>query len=238
MTVRREIACPYLPQLCSRARPGDLPQTTPAPERANGSCRKMEQVTKRQGHHDFLAAVRASGFPLILMSSWVVGGCVQVERFPSDIENTVALEPTLKFGVLQTEPEVRLLAGSLIGVEPIGSGVLLVTHHLPVVKQIAYPSFRPMETRPIAQFVLYYPGHIDPQGLRLGNKFIALAEKRDLTVTASDGVSRTIPYFVGRCLYIWKTGHHEISDLRDRYNQVYAPLEEDTYCTKATLPGP
>jgi hypothetical protein len=172
-----------------------------------------------------------------------MGACAPVEKFPSDIGKRVALQPTLEFGVLQMEPEVyrgggTLLAGSITAVEPISSGLLLVTQQLPVLQQVAYPSYRPMEATPTEQFVLFYPGHIDPQGLILGNKFIALADRRELVGVTIKGVSKTNPYYVATCLHIWKTGHNEISDFRDRYNQTYARLEEDTYCTKAVVPTP
>lgn len=175
--------------------------------------------------------------------TWTMAACAPVQRFPSDIEKRVVMEPTHEFGVLHMEPEVyrgggTLLAGTIIDVEPISSGVLLVTQRLPVLRQVDYPSYRPMETSPTDQSILFYPGHIDPQGLKLGNKFIALADPKEFPGVTIKGVSKSSRYFVASCLHIWKTGHNEISDFRDRYNQTYARLEEDTYCTKSVVPTP
>lgn len=175
-----------------------------------------------------------------------LGGCAAAPQFPAEVEKKIVIAP--EFGVLQAEPEVYrgrgiLLAGEVTGVEPISSGVLIVSQNLPVARQLTYPTYRPVETmepigRPAEQVVLFYPGHIDPQGLLLGNKFVAMAEVRDFRSVTIAGVSKTTPYFLASCLHVWKTGHQNIADFRDNYNQTYARLEEDTYCSRSTVPAP
>lgn len=93
---------------------------------------------------------------------------------------------------------------------------------------LAYPWYKPVEGgEPLAeQFLLSYPRPMDAQALRLGNKFIAVAE---LVGPSSDIVS-----FRARCLHVWKTGQNRIAELSDRFNQLYQALEEDTYCAPGT----
>lgn len=161
------------------------------------------------------------------------------QEYPTDLVKDA--EPNIEFKVLKAAPSayqgrVIQLAGEILQIESAGEGTVIWAQRKRLEEDPEYPGYRPVEIGddPPDQFFLYFKGHLDSQGQRLGNRFIAVAElivssgskdgkRKDLS--ASEQLS-----FRARCLHIWKTGHKKISAFPDRYNQVYAPLRQDTYC--------
>ena len=140
-----------------------------------------------------------------------------------------------EFGVLQAKTDVfkgRVvqLAGRIVGIEESASGTIILARELPVEK---HPVFGPAETNnPTSSFAVLYPGKVDSNALWFGNKFIVVAVADGEKTLAIDGIPRTEPYVVARCMHVWKTGAYGSYAIEDYPHTTdgYYPLEHQTYC--------
>jgi hypothetical protein len=142
-----------------------------------------------------------------------------------------------EFGVLQARTDVfkgRVvqLAGRIVGIEESASGTIIFARELPVEK---HPVFGPTETNrpPLSPtFAVLYPGRVDRNALWFGNKFIVVAVAQGQETFSIDGISRTEPYVIARCMHVWKTGEYGSYGIEDfpHTPDGYYPLEHQTYC--------
>jgi starvation-inducible outer membrane lipoprotein len=162
-------------------------------------------------------------------------GCSSGSLFPPETTNDAA---TPEFGVLQAKTDVfsgRVvqLAGRIVRVEESASGVTILAQELPVVN---HPTFGPKEpteiNKPASSFFISYQGKVDPKALWFGNKFIVVGVAEGQRTFAMDGIPRTKPYLVARCMHVWNTGGYGSYGIDDfPYTQDgYYPLEHQTYC--------
>jgi len=159
-------------------------------------------------------------------------GCSTGSLFPPDAIRDVA---TIQFGVLEARPDVftgRIiqLSGRIVGVEQSADGILIRAQELPMQE---HPVYGPAEdNKKTAEFAIKYSGKVDDSALWFGNKLVVVAVAQGSRPLTVDGVIRTAPYVVARCMHIWKTGEYgsygieEFPNLPDGY---YA-LEHQTYC--------
>ena len=123
-----------------------------------------------------------------------------------------------EFGVLQAKTDVfkgRVvqLAGRIVGIEKSASGTIILARELPVEK---HPVFGPAETnKPMKSFAVLYPGKVDRNALWFGNKFIVVAVADGQKTLAIDGIPRTEPYVIARCMHVWKTGAYGSYGIED-----------------------
>lgn len=168
------------------------------------------------------------------IASLLLAGCSTDPLFPP---GTMSDMSSPEFGVLQAKTDVfkgRVvqLAGRIVGVEESPGGTIIVAQELPVEK---HPVFGPAETtKPMPSFAILYPGKVDANALWFGNKFIVLAVAEGQKALAIDGISRTEPYVVARCMHVWKTGAYGSYGIEDYPHTTdgYYPLEHQTYCAR------
>jgi hypothetical protein len=159
-------------------------------------------------------------------------GCSTPTLFPPAATRDVA---PLDFGVLEAQPDVFRgravqLAGRIVGVEQSGSGILIRAQELPVEQR---PVYGPAETtKGTPEFAIMYPGKIDQKGLWFGNKLLVIAVAQGSQSVLVDGIPRTEPYVLARCMHIWKTGEYGTYGIEDfpHLTDGYYPLEHETYC--------
>ncbi len=143
----------------------------------------------------------------------------------------------MPFGVLQADADTYMgralmLGGEIVGTELTDEGILILVKNLPVAE---HPVYGPVETAEVTgeQFAILYPGRIDEEGLWFGNKVLVVAVVQgSKAMTIPDGIPRTQPYLVARCMHIWKTGEYgsyQISDFPHTTDGYYA-LPQETYC--------
>src|SRR5262245_58610015 len=161
-------------------------------------------------------------------------GCSTPAWFPS--EATRDSTPT-QFGVLEAKPDaftgrVVQLAGRIVGVEQSADGILIRAQELPMEK---YPVYGPAETnKGTVEFAILYPGKVDEKALWYGNKFVVVAVAKGSHPVAVDGIMRSAPYVVARCMHVWKTGEYGSYGIADfpHTTDGYYSLEQETYCAK------
>jgi hypothetical protein len=150
------------------------------------------------------------------------------------------LELNMQFKPLLTAPEaykgrIIHLAGEIVEIKSSNEegGIVLEAQRLWLAEHPEYPGFRPLELGddPHDMFVLWYPERLDPEAMRIGNKFVAVTR----IVTSPKAKQMKLLVFRAHCVHVWKTGEKKIAFFKDRYTQVYAPLEQETYCTEDGL---
>ena len=159
-------------------------------------------------------------------------GCSTPSLFPPEATRDAG---PIQFGVLEAKPDVfkgRVvqLAGRIVGVEQSANGILIRAQELPVEQ---YPVYGPAETKqPTSEFAILYAGKVDERALWFGNKLLVVAVAQGSRSMEVDGVSRTAPYVVARCMHVWKTGAYGSYGIEDypHLADTYYPLEHETYC--------
>ena len=153
--------------------------------------------------------------------------CSTPSLFPPEAKRDAV---PLQFGVLVAKPDVfkgRVvqLAGRIVGIDQSVDGILIRAQELPMD-----PASRPAEiAKGTPQFGIMYPGKVDEKALWLGNKLIVIGLAEGSQAIQVDGLMRTTPYVVARCMHIWKTGAYAIKDY-PHITDGYYPLEHQTYC--------
>ncbi|MBU6481518.1 MAG: Slp family lipoprotein [Nitrospirae bacterium] len=171
-------------------------------------------------------------FIIGIAATTVFVGCSTPSLFPPEATRDAA---PLEFGVLEAKPDVFKgravqLAGRIVGVEQSADGILIRAQELPLER---HPAYGPAETaRGTSEFAIMYPGTVDANALWFGNKLVVVAVAQGSHSVAVDGLTRTEPYVVARCMHIWKTGEYGSYGIEDFPNLTdgYYPLEHQTYC--------
>ena len=175
--------------------------------------------------------IKAAGLALGLVA------CAVAPEYPEMLGSDI--DPNFDFGAVRAALDqytgiVFQVAGEVLGIESGSDGIRVLARRRWIRSRPEYPGYEPMPVErrglPGDQFFLSYQGDMDAQALRLGNKFIAVAE------LAGEKDDRLV--FRCRCWHVWKTGHHRRADLADRYSQLYQAMEEDTYCAPARQDSP
>lgn len=164
----------------------------------------------------------------------VFGACAPAMQYPEPETLGSDINPNFDFGNVKSALEtyrgaVFQVGGEMVRVESRSDGVRIFAKRMLIQQQLKYPWYAPVELAgaPIDEFVVFYPGHVDGQGLMLGNKFIAAAE-----LVGTEKMDAQPLSFRVRCMHIWKTGQNRIAELPDKFIQLYQALEEDTYCAR------
>lgn len=169
---------------------------------------------------------------LVLSASVFVTACSTPLFSPSVTHDVTAME----FGMLQAQPDVFRgqvvqLGGRIVGAEETTEGVLIRVQELPVEKHPVYGTAEILF--PTVEFAILYPGKVDPAGIQFGNKLIVVALAKGSQAVNVEGVLRTEPYLVARCMHVWKTGEYGSYGIEDfpHTTDGYWPLQHETYCS-------
>lgn len=171
-------------------------------------------------------------YAIVFMGVLASVGCTTPRLFPPEATNNVA---SMEFGVLEAKPDVfkgRIvqLAGRIVGVESSTDGILIRAQELPLEQ---YPAYGPAETnKGTPEFAIMYRGKLDEKALWYGNKLVVVAMAQGSHLMDVDGVARTEPYVIARCMHVWKTGEYGSYGIDDfpHTTDGYYPLEHETYC--------
>lgn len=174
-----------------------------------------------------------TGLTLALM---VVIGCGPPQLFPKEIMRDV--DTKFDYNAWRAAPAKYVghtvqLGGWIVQAEVKKDGVLVVGMQLPIME---HPVYGPKGTgKRTGEFAFFYPGKLDPNALRAGNRFIVVGTTEKVRSIQVEDVPRTELFLLARCVHIWRTEGREISEYPYIGADYYA-LEEDTYCTSATQP--
>ena len=172
----------------------------------------------------------AVALPLAVLSATA---CTEPLFPPAAVKD---LDPTMQMGIFNPEADTYFkgqlgqVGGRIIMVTRVDDGVLVTADELPLIDHATNIS----ETaKSGGRFVLLYRGEIDKEALQRGNKFITIGIVEGTQQIPIDGIQRTLPYLIARCLHVWKTGTYDIADFPN-LTDGYTPLVRQTYC--ATSP--
>ena len=162
-----------------------------------------------------------------------VGGCSHPQIFPSDVMQDV--DPSFDFSRWRSLPNQALerkiqLGGSILQSERKDGNVTIVARQLPIVE---HPAYGPKDTGKLSgEFAIAFPGPVDPQFLRRGNRLIVVGTTKAPSVVVVDELPRNLPTMSAQCLHIWNTEGRDIADFQS-FGAGYETLPEETYCRKA-----
>lgn len=163
-----------------------------------------------------------------------LSACTQ-PLFPPDVTKT--LDPALQMDIFNPEAETYLtnhlvqVGGRILSVEKTDEGSVMTVEALPL-----NPS-RTMvvESAPsTGRFVLRYLQRLDPAALQPGNKLIVVGLLTGTSAVTIPSTRKPVPYLIARCLHVWNTGRHAISDF-PHLPTGYYPLRHETYCLNSPL---
>jgi len=180
-------------------------------------------------------------FPALMATACVlVSGCTAPPLFPP--KATEQLSPTFQFeawrdasptnpgGVSDSGTKVEL-GGRMVQSSRNGKGTVIVAEQLPIVK---HPVYGPAETeKPRTgdfEFAILYPGELEPQALRNGNRFVVVGMTNGRKPIIVNGVPKSEPYLVADCIHVWQTGRSDIAEFKEGVGGGYSSLPEKTYC--------
>lgn len=123
------------------------------------------------------------------------------------------------------------LGGRIVQASKNGKGIVIIAQQLPIVNRPAYGPAEPAQTRVgDYEFAFLYPGELDSQALRIGNKFIMVGTTSGRKPFVVGGVPKSEPYLVADCIHIWQTGRSEIASFQQDVGGGYSPLPQKTSC--------
>jgi starvation-inducible outer membrane lipoprotein len=80
------------------------------------------------------------------------------------------------------------------------------------------------------EFAFLYPGELEPQALRNGNRFVIVGTTTNRRPVVVNGVPKTEPFLIADCIHVWQTGRTEIAEFKEDVGGGFSPLPEKTYC--------
>ena len=138
--------------------------------------------------------------------------------------------PTTEAGKADSGLKVKL-GGRIVQASKNGKGTVIVAVQLPIVSSPAYGPAEPAQQRVgDYEFAFLYPGELEPQALRFGNKFIMVGTTSGRKPVIVNGVPKSQPYLVADCIHIWQTGRSEIASFKEGIGGGYSPLPQKTSC--------
>jgi hypothetical protein len=123
------------------------------------------------------------------------------------------------------------IGGRILSVEKTDEGSVMIVEALPLNDSKTMV----VESAPSpGSFVLLYNQRVYPAALQPGNKLIVVGLFNGPSTVTFTGARKPAPTVRARCLHIWNTGHHAISDFPN-LPAGYYPLRHDTYCLNNPL---
>jgi hypothetical protein len=185
-------------------------------------------------------------YPITLTAlavSAVLSGCTPHPLFPPQVMEKVS--PTFHFeawrdaspsnpaGKSDAGHKVEL-GGRIVQATQNGKGIVIVAEQLPIVKHPVYgPSEavkRDAKRAGEYEFAFLYPGKIESQALRIGNRFVMVGTTTSRRPVLVNGVPKTEPFLIAECVHIWQTGMSELAAFKESVGAGDATLPEKTYC--------
>jgi starvation-inducible outer membrane lipoprotein len=168
-----------------------------------------------------------------------LSGCADKRPFPPEVTEKVS--PTFHFEAWrdaspsnpsgQSASGLRVeLGGRIVQASKNGKGIVIVAEQLPIVTHPVYGPTEDVKRTGDFEFAFLYPGEIDSQDLRNGNRFIIVGTTTDRRPVLVNGAPKTEPFLIADCIHVWQTGRAEISEFKESVGGGYSPLPEKTYC--------
>jgi starvation-inducible outer membrane lipoprotein len=169
----------------------------------------------------------------------VLSGCAANTPFPSQVTEKVS--PTFQFEAWrdasptnpsgQSDAGLRVeLGGRIVQAARNGKGIVIVAEQLPIVKHPVYGPTEDVKRTGDYEFAFLYPGELEPQDLKNGNRFVIVGTTTSRRPVVVNGVPKTEPFLVADCIHVWQTGRTEIAEFKEDVGGGYSPLPEKTYC--------
>jgi starvation-inducible outer membrane lipoprotein len=111
-----------------------------------------------------------------------------------------------------------------------GKGIVIVAEQLPIVKHPVYGPAEDVKRTGDYEFAFLYPGELEPQALRNGNRFVIVGTTTNRRPVVVNGVPKTEPFLIADCIHVWQTGRTEIAEFKEDVGGGFSPLPEKTYC--------
>ena len=169
----------------------------------------------------------------------VLSGCAANTIFPPNVMEKVSpifqfeawrdASPTNPSGTSDAGLKVEL-GGRIVQASQNGKGIVIVAEQLPIVKHPVYGPTENVKRTGDYEFAFLYPGEIEPQDLRNGNRFIIVGTTTSRRPVMVNGVPKTEPFLVADCIHVWQTGRTEIAEFKESVGGGYSSLPEKTYC--------
>jgi starvation-inducible outer membrane lipoprotein len=137
--------------------------------------------------------------------------------------------PTTEAGKADSGLKVEL-GGRIIQTSRNGKGIVIVAEQLPIVKHPVYGPAEPPKRAGDYEFAFLYPGELEPQDLKNGNRFVIVGTTSGRKPVVVNGVPKSEPFLVADCIHVWQTGRAEIAEFKEGVGGGYSPLPEKTYC--------
>jgi len=122
------------------------------------------------------------------------------------------------------------LGGRIVQVTRSGKGIVIVAEQLPIVNHPVYGPTEDVERTGDYEFALLYPGELEPQDLKNGNRFVVVGTTTSKRPVVVNGLPKTDPFLIADCIHVWQTGSTEIAEFKEDVGGGYSPLPEETYC--------
>jgi starvation-inducible outer membrane lipoprotein len=173
---------------------------------------------------------------LIVAFGMLLAGCTAPQLFPTDAMRDV--DPSFDFAAWRAAPTKFVgrsvqLGGRILQAEARKDGVMIVGMEMPIME---HPVYGPKDIgKRTGEFAFFYPGRLEPNALRVGNRFIVVGTTEKVRSIQVEDIPPSDLFLLARCVHIWKTEGREISEF-PYIGADYYPLEEDTYCTSAMSP--
>lgn len=177
-----------------------------------------------------------------LTLSVALSGCTPHPLFPPQVMEKVS--PTFHFeawrdsspsnpaGKSDAGHKVEL-GGRIVQASENGKGIVFVAEQLPIVKHPVYGPTESIKRTGDYEFAFLYPGEIDRQDLRNGNRFVMVGTTTSRRPVIVNGVPKTEPFLIADCIHIWRTGRAEIAEFKESIGSGDATLPEKTYCVNS-----
>ena len=169
----------------------------------------------------------------------LLSACAASPPFPPKVMDKVS--PTFHFeawrdaspsnpsGVSDSGTKVEL-GGRVVQASRNGKGIVIVAEQLPIVKHPVYGPAEPEKRAGDYEFAFLYPGELEPQALKNGNRFIMVGTTSGRKPVTVNGVPKSEPFLVADCIHVWQTGRTEIAEFKEDVGGGFSPLPERTYC--------
>lgn len=169
----------------------------------------------------------------------VLSGCAANSLFPPEVMEKVSptfqfeawrdAGPTNEAGKTDSGHKVEL-GGRIVQATKNGKGIVIVAEQLPIVNHPVYGPTEDVKRTGDYEFAFLYPGELEPQDLKNGNRFVIVGTTTSRRPVVVNGVPKTEPFLVADCIHVWQTGRTEIAEFKESVGGSYSPLPEKTYC--------
>lgn len=122
------------------------------------------------------------------------------------------------------------LGGRIVQASKNDKGTVIVAEQLPIVKHPVYGPTEDVKRTGDYEFAFLYPGELDSQAMRRGNRFVIVGTTTSRRPVVVNGASKTEPFMIADCIHVWQTGRAEIAEFKESVGGGYSPLPEKTYC--------